>query len=78
MIFGVGRRGTRVSVDNERCEIFGFCEMEAPNLFKIGPDGKLRIRRMVDRDNLDQAFAAARFCPKQAIRVTGEGAYDDE
>ncbi|MGW4129114.1 ferredoxin [Amycolatopsis japonica] len=78
MIFGSIQRGTRVSVDNERCEIFGFCEMEAPSTFKIGPDGKLRIRRMVDRDGLDQAISAARLCPKQAIRVKGEGAYDDE
>jgi ferredoxin len=69
MIFGSARRaGTRVSVDNERCEVFGFCEMEAPNIFKIGPDGKLRIRRMVDRDNQVMSEASHKSQGRRGLR----------
>jgi hypothetical protein len=36
-----GERGA-VSVDNTRCQVYGFCGQEAPQVFQLGPDGRLR------------------------------------
>ncbi|PXY28475.1 ferredoxin [Prauserella muralis] len=69
------RTRARLSVDNERCELFGICEWEAPALFELGRDGRLRYRRQPAAGELTQAAAAARCCPMQAIELRGG---DDE
>ncbi|PRX51292.1 ferredoxin [Prauserella shujinwangii] len=63
--------GPRISVDNERCERFGLCEWEAPALFQLRRDGRLRYRRRAQPHEIEQAAAAARCCPMQAIALTG-------
>jgi ferredoxin len=68
--------GPRISVDNDRCELYGICEAEAPDLFQLGSDGRLRFRRTLERSDLDQAAAAARCCPMQAIVIRGGGTYE--
>ncbi|WP_199431720.1 ferredoxin [Qaidamihabitans albus] len=65
------RGGPRLSVDNDRCERFGTCEWEAPGLFELGRDGRLRYRRRVSDEDAERAAAAARCCPMQAIVVRG-------
>ncbi|MEU4668637.1 ferredoxin [Amycolatopsis sp. NPDC023774] len=65
--------GPRVSVDNDRCELYGICAMEAPGLFDLGRDGRLRFRkRLLEPEDMTQAIAAARVCPMQAIVLRGE------
>ncbi|MFI5612187.1 ferredoxin [Amycolatopsis sp. NPDC051903] len=65
--------GPRVSVDNDRCELYGICAMEAPDLFDLGQDGRLRFRkRLLGAADTTQAIAAARVCPMQAIVLRGE------
>lgn len=66
-----GRSGPRISVDNERCELFGICEWEAPELFQLGRDGRLRYQRRPRTHELRRAAAAARCCPMQAIELRG-------
>jgi ferredoxin len=61
------RKGSRVTVDNDRCELYGICEAEAPALFELGPDGRLRYRRSPEDEDMVLAAAAARSCPMQAI-----------
>lgn len=64
-------RGPRIAVDNDRCEVFGICVWEAPRLFQLDKDGRLRYRRQLQEEDYDEAAAAARCCPKQAIVVKG-------
>ena len=63
--------GPRISVDNDRCELFGLCEAEAPDVFELSTDGKLRFRRTLGEDTMEQAINAARNCPMQAIVLKG-------
>jgi ferredoxin len=63
-----GRR-LRLKVDNDRCERYAICQMEAPDLFELSPDGRLFYQKRPDEDQVEQAAAAARCCPMQAIKV---------
>lgn len=64
-------RGPRISVDNDRCEVYGICVWEAPRLFQLDKDGRLRYRRQLEDGDTDQAVSAARSCPMQAIVLRG-------
>jgi ferredoxin/DMSO/TMAO reductase YedYZ heme-binding membrane subunit len=61
-----------VSVDNQRCHRYGFCQSEAPDVFQLREDGRLAYRQSPEvAQNLD-VLAAARSCPMRAIEVTGK------
>ncbi|MEV4312769.1 ferredoxin [Actinocrispum sp. NPDC049592] len=62
-------RRLRLKVDNDRCERYAICEMEAPDLFELTPDGRLFYTKRPDETQVEQAAAAARCCPMQAIKV---------
>ena len=58
-----------VTVDNHRCHRYGTCEAEAPQVFRLTTDGRLDYRRRPSAEHRDDALAAARCCPMQAIHV---------
>ncbi|MFD9888077.1 ferric reductase-like transmembrane domain-containing protein [Amycolatopsis sp. NPDC059027] len=61
----------RISVDNQRCHRYGFCQTEAPNVFQLREDGRLAYRQSPDvAGNLD-VLSAARSCPMRAIHLEG-------
>ena len=64
-------RGPRVGVDADRCELFGTCMWEAPRVFALEKDGRLRYRRQLTEEDVEPAAAAARSCPMQAIVLRG-------
>ncbi|MGC9668789.1 ferredoxin [Planosporangium sp. 12N6] len=69
-------RQVEVHVDPGRCERFGYCEREAPDVFELREDGRLSYRMAVSGDDqIDAAVRAARVCPARAISmgVTGPG-----
>jgi NADPH-dependent 2,4-dienoyl-CoA reductase/sulfur reductase-like enzyme/ferredoxin len=61
----------RVSVDNNRCHIYGICQQEAPEIFRISEGGSLHYTRAVPAEFAAQARQAVRCCPMQAIRIRG-------
>ncbi|GLY69749.1 ferredoxin [Amycolatopsis taiwanensis] len=65
------RGGPRISVDNDRCELYGICQMEAPDIFKLDLDGRLKHRRQLEPEDFHQAAQAARCCPMQAVVLKG-------
>jgi ferredoxin len=69
------RGGPRISVDNDRCELYGFCQWEAPSLFELESDRRLKYPRQLTADVSGAAAAAARSCPMQAIVIRG---FDNE
>ena len=61
----------RVSVDNNRCHIYGICQQEAPEVFRISEGGSLHYTRSVPAEFAAQARQAVRCCPMQAIAIRG-------
>lgn len=61
--------GVRVAVDHERCRHYALCQAQAPRVFRVLDDGRLRYARNPDADQAPQVRAAARVCPMRAIRV---------
>ncbi|MEW2521284.1 FAD-dependent oxidoreductase [Actinacidiphila alni] len=61
----------RISVDNNRCHIYGICQQEAPEVFRIAESGSLHYTRSVPAAYAAKARQAVRCCPMQAIAVHG-------
>ncbi|MYS21011.1 Ferredoxin, partial [Streptomyces sp. DvalAA-14] len=57
----------RISVDNNRCHIYGICQQEAPEVFRIAESGSLHYTPAVPAELAARARQAARCCPMQAI-----------
>lgn len=64
-----GPPGVRVAVDHDRCRHYALCQAQAPRVFRVLDDGRLRYARNPDADQAPQVRAAARVCPMRAIRV---------
>lgn len=58
-----------IDVDGRRCQLFGVCTHEAPYVFVIGDNGRLRYSKRVTADQHDAVRQAARTCPMQAIHI---------
>ena len=59
-----------VNVDAQRCARFGFCEHEAPEVFRLRGDGRLAYRASVPADEATPVIRAAEVCPARAISLT--------
>jgi sulfoxide reductase heme-binding subunit YedZ len=59
-----------VDVDPVRCGRFGFCEHEAPDVFKLRSDGRLSYLAAVPSDQLEAVIRAMKVCPARAIAVS--------
>jgi sulfoxide reductase heme-binding subunit YedZ len=56
-----------VNVDAMRCGRFGFCEHEAPEVFRLRSDGRLSYRGSVPVDQMANVMRAVEVCPARAI-----------
>jgi ferredoxin len=65
------RRGpsVTVNVDPVRCERFGYCEHEAPDVFQIRREGRLTYQDRVPVDEIDPVIRAVEVCPARAISL---------
>jgi NADPH-dependent 2,4-dienoyl-CoA reductase/sulfur reductase-like enzyme/ferredoxin len=61
----------RISVDNNRCHIYGICQQEAPEVFRISEGGSLHYTAAVPAALAAGARQAVRCCPMQAIAIRG-------
>ncbi|WP_051370565.1 FAD-dependent oxidoreductase [Streptomyces sp. 142MFCol3.1] len=61
----------RISVDNNRCHIYGICQQEAPEVFRISEGGSLHYTRGVPAEFAAKARQAVRCCPMQAVAIEG-------
>lgn len=59
-----------VNVDAQRCARFGFCEHEAPEVFRLRGDGRLAYRASVPPEEATPVIRAAEVCPARAITLT--------
>ncbi|WP_327064880.1 FAD-dependent oxidoreductase [Kitasatospora sp. NBC_01302] len=63
-------RPVKVSVDNNRCHIYGICQQEAPEVFRISEGGSLHYTGAVPARLAARARQAVRCCPMQAIAIS--------
>ena len=59
-----------VSVDGNHCHFYAICAAEAPEVFRLPSDGRLRYTSKPDASQTAAELEAARLCPMQAIHVT--------
>ena len=59
----------KVEVDMTKCQHYGQCVFEAPDVFKLNDDDKLEYVAEVEDRELDNVEAAVDICPMQAIRI---------
>jgi ferredoxin len=65
--------GMRIVVDDDLCQGHGVCESEAPDLFEVSRDRKVRvIDDAPSEDRRTAVDAAVRYCPTRALRVVDE------
>lgn len=60
----------RVQVDNNLCDRYAICQQEAPEVFELGADGRLRYEHKPSVAESEAVAQAARCCPMQAITLT--------
>ncbi len=59
----------KVEVDMAKCQHYGQCVYEAPDIFSLNADDKLEYTAMADDSERANIEAAVDVCPMQAIRI---------
>jgi ferredoxin len=62
-------RSLAVAVHNGHCHKYGVCQQEAPEVFALRSDDRLRYDSAPRPELAEQVRSAARLCPMQAITV---------
>lgn len=58
-----------VDVDNNHCHFYAICVQEAPEVFDLSIDGRIRYTAKPSADLYEKVWNAARLCPMQAIHI---------
>ena len=59
----------KIDVDMAKCQHYGQCVFEAPNVFELNSDDKLEYTATADDSERSNVEAAIDVCPMQAIRI---------
>lgn len=62
----------KIYVDMDKCQHYGQCVFEAPEVFQLNGDDKLEYQAEAADDMLADLESAADVCPMQAILLTRE------
>jgi ferredoxin len=60
----------KVTIDMDKCQHYGQCCFEAPDVFALDADGKITYVAEVADDRRDDVESAADVCPMQAIEIS--------
>lgn len=58
-----------IKVDMDKCQHYGQCVYEAPNIFKLNENDKLEYLASADESERENVKSASDICPMQAIQV---------
>lgn len=58
-----------IEVDMSKCQHYGQCVFEAPDVFTLNQDDKLEYVGQVEESERENVEAAIDVCPMQAIRL---------
>lgn len=60
-----------VEVDAARCDGFGYCEQQAPEVFRLDDEGTVTVLRAdIPPELAARVEGATRACPVAALRLT--------
>ena len=59
----------KINVDMAKCQHYGMCVFEAPNVFKLNDEDKLEYLATADDSERGNVEAAIDVCPMQAIFI---------
>jgi ferredoxin len=59
----------KVNVDMAKCQHYGMCVFEAPNVFKLNDEDKLEYLATAEDSERGNVEAAIDVCPMQAIFI---------
>jgi len=59
----------KINVDMTKCQHYGMCVFEAPNVFKLNSDDKLEYTATAEDSELANVESAVDVCPMQAIFI---------
>ena len=59
----------KIEVDMTKCQHYGQCVFEAPNIFRLNNDDKLEYTAVADDSERANVEAAVDVFPMQAIRI---------
>lgn len=59
----------KINVDMTKCQHYGQCVFEAPEVFKLNQDDKLEYTATAEDSELSNIEAAIDICPMQAIFI---------
>ena len=59
----------KINVDMNKCQHYGMCVFEAPDVFKLNSDDKLEYTATADDSDRANVEAAVDVCPMQAIFI---------
>jgi ferredoxin len=59
----------KINVDMAKCQHYGQCVFEAPEIFRLNADDKLEYVAEADDSERDNIEAAVDVCPMQAIFI---------
>jgi hypothetical protein len=59
----------KIDVDMSKCQHYGQCVFEAPQIFKLNEDDKLEYTATADDSERANVEAAIDVCPMQAISI---------
>ena len=62
----------KITVDMDKCQHYGQCVFEAPEVFQLNANDKLEYKAEAPDDMLADLEAAADVCPMQAIFLAKE------
>jgi len=60
----------KVLVDMEKCQHYGQCVFEAPNIFKLNTEDRLEYLATAEDFEKANVIAAADVCPMQEITIS--------
>ena len=58
----------KIYVDMDKCQHYGQCVFDAPNIFRLNADDKLEYEATADDSERDNIQLAIDICPMQAIK----------
>jgi ferredoxin len=59
----------KINVDMNKCQHYGMCVFDAPNVFKLNTDDKLEYTATAEDSERANVEAAVDVCPMQAIFI---------
>jgi ferredoxin len=59
----------KIEVDMTKCQHYGQCVFEAPEIFRLNESDKLEFTAEADESERANVEAAVDVCPMQAIRI---------